>query len=81
MTDNNEYAILFYKEERIVGVSSITSTLDEVRGVTNLMANSEGDYLPNSGDYNLVGFMKAHDINVLLPKVIEEYDQQNKEGK
>jgi hypothetical protein len=45
------------------------------------MANSEGDYLPNSGDYNLVGFMKAHDINVLLPKVIEEYDQQNKEGK
>ena len=81
MTDNNEYAILFYKEDNIVGVSSITSTLDEVRGVTNLMANSEGDYLPNSGDYNLVGFMKAHDINVLLPKVIEEYDQQNKEGK
>jgi hypothetical protein len=30
MTDNNEYAILFYKEEKIVGVSSITSTLDEV---------------------------------------------------
>jgi hypothetical protein len=81
MTDNNEYAILFYKEEKVVGVSSITSTLDEVRGVTNLMANSEGDYLPNSGDYNSVGFMKAHDINVLLPKVIEEYDQQNKEGK
>lgn len=81
MTDINEYAILFYKEEKVVGVSSISSTLDEVRGITNIMANSEGDYLPNSGDYNLVGFMKAYDIHKLLPKAIEQYDQQNKEGK
>lgn len=76
MTDINEYAILFYKEEKVVGVSSITSTIDQVRGLTALMANSEGDYLPNSGDYNLVGFMKTQDIHSLLPKALDDYDKR-----
>lgn len=80
MTDMNEYSILFYKGKKVVGVSSITSTLDQVRGLTSLIANSEGDYLPNNGDYNMVGFMKSYDIQTALPKVIEQYNQENKEG-
>lgn len=76
MTDINEYAVLFYKEERVVGVTSMSSTIDQVRGFTALMANSEGNYLPNNGDYNLVGFMKTQDINEILPKALDDYDKR-----
>lgn len=78
MTDINNYAALFYKEKKIVGVSIFDSTKDEARNLINLLANTHGDFLPNGGDYDGVSFIKTYSIDSILNGAVRQIESRGK---
>lgn len=78
MTDINNYAALFYKEQKIVGVSTFDSTRDEARNIVNLLANTHGGFLPNDGDYDGVSFIKTNSIDSILDGAVRQIESRGK---
>jgi hypothetical protein len=78
MTDINNYAALFYKEQKIVGVSTFDSTKDEARNIVNLLANTHGEFLPNDGDYDGVSFIKTNSIDSILDGAVRQIESRGK---
>jgi hypothetical protein len=74
MSDINNYAALFYKDERIVGVSTFDSTRDEARKLINLLANTHGEFLPNDGEYDGVSFIQTDSIDSILDGAIRQIE-------
>jgi hypothetical protein len=74
MSDINNYAALFYKDERIVGVSTFDSTRDEARNLINLLANTHGEFLPNDGEYDGVSFIQTDSIDSILDGAIRQIE-------
>ena len=75
----SNYSILFYKEENIVGISNVDSTYNQARNIVEALADSTGDYLPNMGDYDRVGFMKSYSMDYILSKATEDLAAKEKE--
>jgi hypothetical protein len=78
MTDVNNYAALFYKESKVVGVSTFDSTKDEARNLVKLLANTHGDFLPNGGDYDGVSFIKTDSIDSILNGAVSQIERRGK---
>lgn len=75
-TDDNtsEYGLLFYNESKVVGISSFSATLEQARDAANVIASASSKELPNSGEFDEVGFMKTIDINAILSIAAREID-------
>ena len=73
-TESNvsEYGLLFYNESRVVGITSFSATLEQARDAANVIASASNKELPNSGQFDEVGFMKTIDINAILSLASEE---------
>lgn len=78
MTEISNYAALFYKDHRIVGVSTFDSTKAEARNLVNLLANTHGDFLPNGGDYDGVSFIKTDSIDSILNGAVRQIESRGK---
>jgi hypothetical protein len=78
MTDISNYAALFYRNEKIVGVSTFDSTKDEARNLVRLLANTHGDFLPNGGDYDGVSFIKTDSIDSILNGAVRQIESRGK---
>ena len=75
MNDINNYAIIFYKESRVVGITAFDSTLEQARGAANIIASSSSEYLPNGGNFDEVSFTKTCDINQVMSDALEKVNQ------
>ena len=75
-TDSNtsEYGLLFYNESKVVGISSFSATLEQARDAANIIASTSGKELPNSGQFDEIGFMKTIDINDILALASKEFN-------
>ncbi len=62
----NDYVLVFYNENTIVGATSCVGTKETVATLGKVLANSTGDYLPNNGIYDTVGWVKSTNIDVIL---------------
>lgn len=70
----SEYGLLFYNESKVVGISSFSATLEQARDAANVIASASSKELPNSGQFDEVGFMKTIDINAILSLASEEFN-------
>lgn len=68
----NQYTIVFYQENNIVGATNFVTTKENVRIVGEVLSNCSGDYLPNKGIYDTVGWIKSTNIEDILDKAINE---------
>ena len=75
----NNYSIVFYKEENIVGISNVDSTYFQAKNLVQALADSVGDYLPNMGDYDRVGFIKSYSMDYVLAKATEDLALKERE--
>lgn len=62
----NEYGLLFYNESRVVGISTFMATREQARNAANVIANLTSKELPNTGQFDEVGFIKTIDIDSIL---------------
>jgi hypothetical protein len=77
MTDNTneqyeDFALLFYKESKVVGVCNVVNTQEAVKNIAVMFSNSTGSYLPNSGDYDTVGIIKMFPISRIIDGAMSE---------
>jgi hypothetical protein len=72
--NTSEYGLLFYNESKVVGISSFSATLEQARDAANVIANASSKRLPNSGQFDEIGFMKTIDINAILSLASEEFN-------
>lgn len=75
-----EYVLLFYKETDVVGATSCVGTKETVATLGEILANSTGDYLPNNGIYDKVGWVKSTNIDTILEKAILETTKNTDTG-
>jgi len=68
----NDYVLVFYNENTIVGATSCVGTKETVATLGKVLANSTGDYLPNNGIYDTVGWVKSVSIDTILSNAISE---------
>lgn len=59
----SEYSIIFYQEEKIVGVSAIYATYEEVKQLSHMLVNVDDEFLPNQGKFDMIGYIKNFDLN------------------
>ena len=78
MIDIDNYAALFYKNKKIVGVSTFDASIDEARNIVNLLANTHGDFLPNNGDYDGVSFIKTNSIDSIMNGAVRQIESKGK---
>jgi len=64
--DISEYSIVFYKEQTVVGVSNFVSTKEQAKELANGVAGLYGAYLPNDGDFDMVGYIKTFPMEIIL---------------
>ena len=70
-----EYVLLFYKETNVVGATSCVGTKETVATLGKVLADSTGDYLPNNGIYDKVGWVKSTSIDTILTNAISRTKQ------
>lgn len=75
----NNYSIVFYKEENIVGISNVDSTYSQAKNLAEALADSSGEYLPNMGDYDRVGFIKSYSMEYITAKATEDLAAKERE--
>ena len=68
----NDYVLVFYNEDKIVGATSCVGTMETVATLGEVLVNSTGDYLPNNGIYDTVGWVKSTSIDTILSNAISE---------
>lgn len=68
----NDYVLVFYNEDKIVGATSCVGTIETVATLGEVLVNSTGDYLPNNGVYDTVGWVKSTSIDTILSNAISE---------
>jgi len=76
----NEYVLLFYKKNNIVGATNCVGTKTTVAALGDILANSDGEYLPNRGKYDKVGWIKNTNINDILNNAIIESKKNKNKG-
>lgn len=75
-----EYTVLFYNKNKIVGATNFITTKSNVRAIGKVFANSTGDYLPNKGNYDTVGWISNTSIQSILDKAISESTKTKDKG-
>jgi len=71
----NDYVLVFYNENTIVGASVCVGTKETVSTLGKVLADSTGDYLPNNGIYDKVGWVKSTSIDTILTNAISRTKQ------
>lgn len=74
MKTSRDYTILFYKNKKVIASGSVNATPANAKNIATLLANADGKYLPNTGDYDKVGFIKQVNIEKLIEKALKDYE-------